>query len=61
MIIVFLVIFLIADLIVLLASYFRGLRPEAALVCNFAEPLCQHPIPLIVLAVIAGGMIMLRS
>ena len=58
--IIFLVIVLIVDLIVLIASYVRHL-PEAALVCNFAAPLCQYPIPLFVVAIVAGGMLLLKS
>ena len=57
--IVFLVLFLIVDGVVLLASYFRYV-PEAARVCDFAAPLCQYPIPLMVLGVIAGGLLMLQ-
>jgi hypothetical protein len=57
--IIFLVLFLIVDAVVLLASYFQHV-PHAAKVCQFAAPLCQYPIPLMVLGVIAGGLLLVQ-
>lgn len=57
--VVFLILFLIADAIVLVASYFRYL-PGAAAVCDITSPLCQYPVPLLVLGVIAAGLLMVQ-
>lgn len=56
----FIIVFLIADAVVLLAANFRGID-HAARVCEFAAPMCQYPVPMFILGVIASGMLVLQK
>jgi hypothetical protein len=58
--VIFLGIFLIADVLVLLATNFRYV-PGAVMVCDAVAPLCNYPVPMFVLGIIAAGLVVLQQ
>ena len=56
---IFLVVFLIADAVLLLAARFDNI-PQAAQVCDVMAPLCGYPAPMLVLGIIAAGLLVLQ-
>ncbi len=57
---VFLVLFLIADAVVLLSAHFTHVD-QAAVVCDLVLPLCQFPVALFILGVVAAGILLLQK
>ncbi|MGZ3408869.1 MAG: hypothetical protein ACXWKC_02870 [Xanthobacteraceae bacterium] len=56
----FIIVFLIADAVLILAANFNGID-QAAHVCAFAAPMCNYPVPMFVLGVIASGILVLQK
>ena len=56
----FIIIFLIADAVLLLAANFDGID-RTAHICTFAAPMCSYPVPMFVLGVIASGILVLQK
>ena len=57
--IIFLTAFLVVDALVIFAAHFSQVT-EAALICNAVAPMCQYPVVLYVLGLIAGGILLLQ-
>jgi hypothetical protein len=58
--IIFLIAFLLLDAVIVLSANF-GHVEQAARVCQITAPMCQYPIPVFVLGVIASGMLALQK
>jgi hypothetical protein len=55
----FIIVFLLVDALILISANFRYVD-EAARICDFAAPMCQYPVPMFVLGLIASGMLALQ-
>jgi hypothetical protein len=56
---IFLIVFLIADAVLLLSAHFDNIA-QFARVCDVMAPLCGYPAPMLILGIIAAGILMLQ-
>jgi hypothetical protein len=56
----FIIVFLLADAILLVSANYSYVA-EAARVCELAAPMCHYPVPLFILGLIASGMLVLQK